>query len=145
MFMFVSQLLSVLLRSDRIYERSKSRLRLQDASVLGGNSVGMYPGLIAMLQDQQLSMEVTAMLLDQILSTGWYLWLAALFRPHACGAFFCCVNYILNNQDLKKLCHVLLGKLNIHVPPQSLQKCYPFCDCTYWWSISPFLAEVWST
>jgi hypothetical protein len=30
----------------------------------------MYPGLIAMLQDQQLSMEVTAMLLDQILSTG---------------------------------------------------------------------------
>jgi hypothetical protein len=30
----------------------------------------MYPGLIALLQDQQLSMEFTAMLLDQILSTG---------------------------------------------------------------------------
>jgi hypothetical protein len=70
MVMCVPQLLSVLLRSDLIYERSKSRLRLQDVSVLGGNSVGMYPGLIAMLQDQQLSMEVTAMLLDQILSTG---------------------------------------------------------------------------
>jgi hypothetical protein len=30
----------------------------------------MYPGLIALLQDQQLSTEFTAMLLDQILSTG---------------------------------------------------------------------------
>jgi hypothetical protein len=30
----------------------------------------MYPGLIALFQEQQLSMEVTAMLLDQILSTG---------------------------------------------------------------------------
>lgn len=68
--MFVLQLLSVLLRSDCVYERDKSRLRLQDASVLGGKSMGMYPGLIALLQDQQFSMEVTAMLLDQILSAG---------------------------------------------------------------------------
>jgi hypothetical protein len=68
--MCVLQLVSVLLRSDCIYERDKSRLRLQDVSVLGGKSVGMYPGLIALLQDQHFSMEVTAMLLDQILSTG---------------------------------------------------------------------------
>lgn len=64
------QLLSVLLQSDRIYERYKYRLRLQDASVLGGSSVGMYPGLITLLQDQQLSVEFITMLLDQILSTG---------------------------------------------------------------------------
>jgi hypothetical protein len=30
----------------------------------------MYPGLIALFQEQHFSMEVTAMLLDQILSTG---------------------------------------------------------------------------
>jgi hypothetical protein len=70
MYMCVLQLLSVLLRADCIYERDKARLRLQDASVLGGKSVGMYPGLIALFQEQQFSMEVTAMLLDQILSTG---------------------------------------------------------------------------
>lgn len=68
--MCILQLLSVLLRSDCIYERDKSRLRLQDVSLLGGKSIGMYPGLIALFQEQQLSMEVTAMLLDQILSTG---------------------------------------------------------------------------
>jgi hypothetical protein len=53
-----------------MYERDKSRLRLQDVSMLGGKSVGMYPGLIALLQDQQFSMEVTVKLLDQMLSTG---------------------------------------------------------------------------
>ncbi|XP_069696226.1 neurobeachin-like protein 1 isoform X2 [Periplaneta americana] len=63
------KLLSVLLRSDRVYERNKTRLRLQDVSVLGGSSIGMYPGLVALLQDQPLTMEVTAMLFDQILST----------------------------------------------------------------------------
>lgn len=65
------QLTSVLLRTDRVYEPHKKRLRLQD-SVLGlvGVGIGMYPGLIALLGDQELSMEVSAMLLDQMLLTG---------------------------------------------------------------------------
>lgn len=67
------QLTSVLLRTDRVYELHKKRLRLQDPStVLGlvGGGIGMYPGLIALLGDQKLSMEVAAMLLDQMLLTG---------------------------------------------------------------------------
>ncbi|KAJ9577825.1 hypothetical protein L9F63_025312, partial [Diploptera punctata] len=51
--------------ANRVYERNKARLRLFS----GSSSVGMYPGLIAMLQDQSISLEVTSMLLDQILST----------------------------------------------------------------------------
>lgn len=66
----VLKLTSVLLRTERVYEPHKKRLRLQD-SVLGlvGVGIGMYPGLIALLGDQELSMEVAAMLLDQMLLT----------------------------------------------------------------------------
>lgn len=67
------QLTSVLLHTDRVYERHKVRLRLHDTSVLGlggGTGIGMYPGLIALLGDQKLSMEVAAMVLDQMLLTG---------------------------------------------------------------------------
>uniref|UniRef100_A0A1B6DB47 Neurobeachin-like protein 1 n=1 Tax=Clastoptera arizonana TaxID=38151 RepID=A0A1B6DB47_9HEMI len=60
----VLKMLSVLLRTEKIYERNKSRLRLQDST-----TVGMYPGLIAMFPEQVLSMEFVAMLLDQILLT----------------------------------------------------------------------------
>lgn len=59
------QLLSVLLRTEKVYDRNKTRLRLNDST-----QVGMYPGLIAMLPDQQLSMEFTTVFLDQILLTG---------------------------------------------------------------------------
>ncbi|KAE8751100.1 hypothetical protein FOCC_FOCC002185 [Frankliniella occidentalis] len=67
------KLTSVLLRTDRVYDMHKKRLRLQDSSTvlagLVGGGVGMYPGLIALLGDQKLSMEVAAMLLDQVLLT----------------------------------------------------------------------------
>ena len=65
----------MLLRSERIYERHKARLRLHDVSVLGirsSPSVGMYPGLCTHLADQTLSMEVVNILLDQMLMTGMY-------------------------------------------------------------------------
>ncbi|KAK3926892.1 Neurobeachin-like protein 1, partial [Frankliniella fusca] len=69
----VLKLTSVLLRTDRVYDMHKKRLRLQDSTtVLGGlvgGGIGMYPGLIALLGDQKISMEVAAMLLDQVLLT----------------------------------------------------------------------------
>ncbi|XP_071441260.1 neurobeachin-like protein 1 [Hetaerina americana] len=70
----VFRLLSVLLRTDRIRERNKRHLRLQDVGPNHGNSstVGLYPGLISLWQDQgsfNPSMEVVMMLLDQMLST----------------------------------------------------------------------------
>lgn len=64
-YLCLLQLLSVLLRTEKIYDRNKSRLRLNDST-----QVGMYPGLIAMLPDQQLSMEFTTLFLDQMLLVG---------------------------------------------------------------------------
>nr|XP_018911290.1 PREDICTED: neurobeachin-like protein 1 [Bemisia tabaci] len=58
----VLKVLSILLRTSRVYERNKGQLRLQDSS-----SYGMYPGFISMLPNLPVSMEVAVMLLDQIL------------------------------------------------------------------------------
>lgn len=58
-------MLSVLLRSEKVYDRNKGRLRLNDSS-----PTGLYPGLIAMLPENQFSMEFTVILLEQILLTG---------------------------------------------------------------------------
>lgn len=55
----------MLLRTEKVYDRNKSRLRLSDST-----QVGMYPGLIAMLPDQQLSVEFVTVFLDQILLNG---------------------------------------------------------------------------
>ncbi|RZF48161.1 hypothetical protein LSTR_LSTR009850 [Laodelphax striatellus] len=60
----VLKLISVLLRTEKIYDRNKTRLRLSDHS-----PIGLYPGLIAMLPENQFSMEFTVILLEQILLT----------------------------------------------------------------------------
>ncbi|KAG8233664.1 hypothetical protein J437_LFUL013710, partial [Ladona fulva] len=70
----VLRLLSILLRTDRVRERNKRHLRLQDIGSNHGHSssIGLYPGLICHWQDQgscSPSMEVAMMLLDQMLST----------------------------------------------------------------------------
>lgn len=64
----VLRFLSLLLRSERVYERHKTRLRLQDGSVIG-NSNGMYLGLVSYLHEQVLTMEVVVMLMEQLLMT----------------------------------------------------------------------------
>lgn len=66
------QLLSVLLRSERVYERHKLRLRLQDNSSTILSSVGLYPGLLSSIDQSDFTMEFTVMLLDQILLTGMH-------------------------------------------------------------------------
>ncbi|XP_065200473.1 neurobeachin-like protein 1 isoform X2 [Planococcus citri] len=59
----VLRLFSVLLRTDRVYERSKLRLQLQDYTPMG-----LYPGLVASFPaDENISMETALLLLDQIL------------------------------------------------------------------------------
>ncbi|XP_039288398.1 neurobeachin-like protein 1 isoform X2 [Nilaparvata lugens] len=60
----VLKLISVLLRTEKIYDRNKTRLRLSDHS-----PIGLYPGLIAMLPENNFSMEFTVILLEQILLT----------------------------------------------------------------------------
>ncbi|XP_046399154.1 neurobeachin-like protein 2 [Ischnura elegans] len=70
----VLRVMSVLLRTDRVRERNKRHLRLQDMGPNHGNSstVGLYPGLVSLWQDQGSltpSMEVVMMLMDQMLST----------------------------------------------------------------------------
>ncbi|XP_025416195.1 neurobeachin-like protein 1 isoform X1 [Sipha flava] len=58
----VLKILSVLLRTKYVYERQKSNLRLQNSNY------GLYPGFISLLPDfQNLSMEVTLMMFDQVL------------------------------------------------------------------------------
>lgn len=58
-------MLSLLLRTKYVYERQKCNLRLQNSSC------GLYPGLISLLPDfQNLSMEVTLIMFDQVLLTG---------------------------------------------------------------------------
>ncbi|XP_063234189.1 neurobeachin-like protein 1 isoform X2 [Bacillus rossius redtenbacheri] len=65
----VLKFLSVLLRSERVYDRYKARLRLQDSSMLGPTTAGMYPGLVSAMLDQELSATFVALLMDQILLT----------------------------------------------------------------------------
>lgn len=65
----IIKLLAQLLRSDRVYEIYKARLRLQDGSVIS-SSAGMATGLVSLLSQQPLTMEVVAMLLNQFLSSG---------------------------------------------------------------------------
>lgn len=68
----IIKLLSILLRSERVYDKHKTRLRLEDGSVIGVTG-GMYRGLISYLTEQNLSVEVVMMLLDQILLSGLFL------------------------------------------------------------------------
>lgn len=57
----------MLLRTKYVYERQKSNLRLQNSGY------GLYPGLISLLPDfQNLSMEVTLMMFDQVLLSGMF-------------------------------------------------------------------------
>jgi len=65
----IVKLISILLRSERVYEIHKGRMRLQDGSVISA-SHGMVIGFVSLLAQQQLTMEVTAMLLNQFLSSG---------------------------------------------------------------------------
>ncbi|XP_075227690.1 neurobeachin-like protein 1 [Lycorma delicatula] len=58
----VLKMLSVLLRTEKVYDRNKGRLRLNDST-----PCGLYPGLIAMLPENHFSMEFTVILLEQIL------------------------------------------------------------------------------
>ncbi|KAF4524181.1 hypothetical protein B566_EDAN013927 [Ephemera danica] len=67
----VLKLFSVLLRSERVYERHKTRLRLQDATL---PNVGLYPGVLSLLDASDFTMELAVMLLDQILLTGTHRW-----------------------------------------------------------------------
>ncbi|XP_050424019.1 neurobeachin-like protein 2 isoform X2 [Adelges cooleyi] len=60
----ILKLFSVLLQTKYVYDRHKCNLRLQNSGF------GLYPGLISCLPDfQNLTMEVTLMMLDQILLT----------------------------------------------------------------------------
>lgn len=66
---YLPQLFSVLLRTDRVYERSKLRLQLQDHTIMG-----LYPGLVMSFPtDQCIPMEIALMLIDQIFITGLHL------------------------------------------------------------------------
>ncbi|XP_059473157.1 neurobeachin-like protein 1 isoform X2 [Neocloeon triangulifer] len=65
----VLKLFYVLLRSERVYERHKMRLRLQDNSSTTLSHVGLYPGLLSSIDQSDYTMEFTVMLLDQILLT----------------------------------------------------------------------------
>jgi len=90
--------LSIILKTKYVYERQKCNLRLQNSGY------GLFPGLISLLPDfQNLSMEVTLMMFDQVLLTGiflnvigWYLilyikgWQPVAREPlTACEAILC--------------------------------------------------------
>jgi len=58
-------MLSILLKTKYVYERQKINLRLQNSGY------GLYPGLISLLPEfQNLSIEVTLMMFDQVLLSG---------------------------------------------------------------------------
>ncbi|GLG93298.1 Neurobeachin [Gryllus bimaculatus] len=65
----VLKLIGILLKSDLVFERNKARLRLQDSSLLGSSSMGLYAGMVACLRDQPLSKEIVGLLLDHMLQT----------------------------------------------------------------------------
>lgn len=63
---FFSKLFSVLLRTNRVYERSKHRLLLQDHT-----NLGLFPGLVISIpEDHIVTIDVALSLLDQMFVVG---------------------------------------------------------------------------
>ncbi len=56
------QLLLLLVETDRVYEKSKSRLRLSE--------LGLYPGLCSLLSHAPVSLHMVRYMLTQVFLTG---------------------------------------------------------------------------
>jgi len=60
--LFVAQIITLLLKTDKVYERSKTRLRLLDSN--------LYPGLISLMADTLPSVYMTRHMLQQVFISG---------------------------------------------------------------------------
>jgi len=56
------QIITLLLKTDKVYERSKTRLRLLDSN--------LYPGLISLMADTLPSVYMTRHMLQQVFISG---------------------------------------------------------------------------
>lgn len=57
--------MALLLKTDRVYDRNKSRLRLVDSN--------LFPGLVSLMVDTQPSVDMTKHMLEQVFIAGCHL------------------------------------------------------------------------